>query len=97
MNVVDKEHENFVKWEDDRSMHARCIWKWWGSKYHKYPGFGSVVRLIALLQTSSASVERVFSQLKLIVGQIGQSALEDNFELRLMRRVNKEFFGTYNN
>ena len=98
LNVVDEEHdENFVKWEDDHSMHARCIWKWWGSKYHKYPGFGSVVRSIALLQTSSASVERVFSQLKLIVGQIGQSALEDNFELRLMRRVNKEFFGTYNN
>ena len=44
--------------------------------------------LVALVQPSSAQVERLFSQLKLIVGQIGVSGLEEGYEARTMTRVN---------
>ena len=41
-----------------------------------------------LVQPSSVEVERLFSQLKLIVGQIGVSGLEEGYEARTMTRVN---------
>ena len=47
------------------------------------------LRLVALVQPSSADVERLFSQLKLILDQIGVSGLEESYEARLMTRVNK--------
>ena len=40
-------------------------------------------------QVSSASVERIFSQLKLIIDTVGASALKDNLECRLFERINK--------
>jgi len=43
---------------------------------------------VALVQPSSAEVERLFSQLKLIVGQIGVSGLEEGYKARTMTRVN---------
>ena len=46
------------------------------------------MRLVALVQTSSASVERVFSQVKIIVDTIGEAALESTLETRLKQRVN---------
>ena len=46
-------------------------------------------RLVALVQVSSASVERVFSQVKLICETCGVSPLEETLETRLMERVNQ--------
>ena len=48
---------------------------------------GTFPRRPALLQPSSADVER-FSQLKLILEQIGVSGLEESYEGRTMTRVN---------
>ena len=45
--------------------------------------------LVVLVQTSSASVERVFSQVKFIVEAIGERGLEETLETRLMCRINK--------
>jgi hypothetical protein len=42
-----------------------------------------------LVQPSSAEVERLFSQLKLIVEQIGVRGLEEGYEARTMTRVNQ--------
>ena len=47
------------------------------------------LRLVALVQPSSAEVERLFSQLKLIVEQIGVRGLEEGYEARTMTRVNQ--------
>ncbi len=53
---------------------------------------GLAVRLVVLVQTSSASVEPVFvfSQVKIIVDTIGigELTLESTLETRLMQRVN---------
>jgi len=47
------------------------------------------LRLVALVQPSSAEVERLLSQLKLIVEQIGVGRLEERYEARTMTRVNQ--------
>ena len=41
-------------------------------------------------ETSSASIERVFSQVKRILASVGENILEDNLELRLLRRCCKK-------
>ena len=48
-----------------------------------------VARLVVLIPITSASVERVFSQVKYIIETIGESGLQETLELRLMERVNK--------
>ena len=75
-------------WRDDRIEKARRIWEWWKTYRHKFTYFSNAVRLVVLVQTSSASVERVFSQIKIIVDNIGECALESTLETRLMSRVN---------
>ena len=54
----------------------------------KVPHFSFAVRLLALMQPSSCAVERVFSQVKLIVEQTGSRSLEDLFLLRVFMRCN---------
>ena len=47
------------------------------------------MKLVPLIQTSSAFVERIFSQVQLITREIGEEGLRDNIETRVMKRVNK--------
>jgi hypothetical protein len=47
------------------------------------------VDLVVLFSTSSATVERLFSQLKYIVEAVGGKGLQDMIELRAMARCNK--------
>ena len=50
--------------------------------------WSKALRLVALVQPSSAEVERLFSQLKLILEQVSVSGLEEFHEGRTMTRVN---------
>ena len=75
---------------------ARRIWEWWRARLWKVNVFkywSKAARLVALVQTSSARIKRVFSQLKLILETIGFSALEKTVEGRLFTRVNKGQYG----
>ena len=47
------------------------------------------LRFVALVQTSSARIERAFSQLKFILEIIGYSASEKTVEARLFTPVNE--------
>ena len=76
-------------WQDDNAEYAHRIWKWWKSRKHKFVYFIKAIKLVALIQTSSASVERVFSQVKIIIDTVGSVAIKDNIEYRVMSRVNK--------
>ena len=76
-------------WKDDHIEVARRAWEWWRLHRDKFVYLSIAARLIVLVQVSSASVERVFSQLKLIIDAIGVSALKDNIECRLFERLNK--------
>ena len=78
-------------WKDDPIESARRIWEWWRAKKDDVRIRHLIVaaRLVALVQVSSASVERVFSQVKLICETCGVSPLEETLETRLMERVNQ--------
>ncbi len=77
------------KWRDDPLEKARRIFEWWRARYDRMPTWVHAVRLVALVQTSSAFVERVFSRMKLIIQTIGESSLEDTIESRLFVALNK--------
>ncbi|KAL3765855.1 hypothetical protein ACHAWO_006400 [Cyclotella atomus] len=77
-------------WKDDPIEKARRVWEWWRAN-HSNPGifyFAEAARLVALVQISSAAVERIFSQVKLICETTGDSPLEENLEVRLFERCN---------
>ena len=79
-------------WKDDPSERARRIWIWWRSRLQAksfLPSFRKAARLVVLVPPSSASAERAFSQLKLILEAIGSTPLEDNVETRMLIRCNK--------
>jgi hypothetical protein len=82
------------KWENDPSEKARRFWEWWVTRANdttKFFNFWSTaLRLVVLVQPSSAFVERVFSQIKLIIEQIGVSGLEVTVEARTMVRCNNK-------
>jgi hypothetical protein len=67
---------------------AGRIWKVSVFKYRSL-----ALRLVALVQTSSARIERVFSQLNLILETIGYSASEKTVEARLFTLVNEGQYG----
>ena len=68
------------KWENDPAEKARRIWEWWVTRANDTTKFfnfwPSALRLVVLVQPSSAFVKRVFSHIKLIIEQIGVSGLE---------------------
>ena len=59
------------------------------------PIFQEAVRIIAVTQVSSASVERVFSQLTFIRRAVGDNTLRDLMELRGYIRCNKGLTGQF--
>lgn len=92
--LVKKQQSNPEKyagqtWRDDPIEKARRVWEWWKTNHHKLTFISTAARLVVLVQTSSASVERVFSQVKFIVEAIGERGLEETLETRLMCRINK--------
>ena len=75
-------------WEDDPAERARRIWFWWRDHNPQFEDFATAVRLVGLVQVLSASVERLFSQLKLVVNAVGHSQLEETLEARLFVQEN---------
>lgn len=75
-------------WYDDRIKQSRRVWEWWRIKGIKSHYFFSAARLVAIVPLSSASVERVFSQVKFIIETVGINVLEETLETRVMERVN---------
>ena len=78
-------------WKNDKIETARRIWEWWrvrvrGVYLLKY--WPVALRLVALVQPSSAKMERIFSQLKLTLDSLGVSCLEKTVEARLFVREN---------
>jgi len=82
----------FDDWKKDPGERGRRIWIWWHRVHQIEKGsleaFWQVARSVVLNQASSASVERVFSQLNCICRTIGVGALDETVCARLMMRVN---------
>ena len=77
-------------WKDDPGEVSRRIYGWWTTMLIAKPTscqtFRTALRLVVLMQPSSASVERVFSQLNHIRRRCGYKMLEETLEVRLMLR-----------
>jgi hypothetical protein len=75
-------------WEENPKEQARRIWCWWKKNRDAVPAQWQVVRIIALLQISSAACERLFSALKAIIAAVGESASAVTLNARLIERSN---------
>ena len=95
LTVDDKPLESAVvhdNWQNDPAERARRIYHWWVTHItadrSKMFYFSEALRLIVLVQPSSAAVERVFSQLQYIRHICGDKMLADMLNLRLLLRCN---------
>jgi hypothetical protein len=81
---------NNVTWKDDPIKTARHVWEFWRVHRKNVAIFhiAKAARLIALVQISSASGERIFSQMKQIQDSCGDSMLEETFFGRVCERCN---------
>ena len=80
-------------WLDDPAEKGRRIWLWWRPRVNGVNWFRclpTVLRLVALVQPSSAAVERIFSKLKLILDACGNNMLEETLETRIFKMYNKQ-------
>ena len=75
----------------DYKEKCRMLDSFWSFEYAEFPAWTKLARNLQLLQPSSAFVERVFSQLKLILDRGGmEGALLDLIEGSLMLVVNSK-------
>jgi hypothetical protein len=83
---------NVGRWQDDPGERAVKIWEWWRIRFlsdeNDLPTFQQALRLVVLTQTSSCSVERVFSRLKMIRETCGDNVYEDMAEVRVLMQCN---------
>ena len=77
-------------WQLNPGEKARRIWEWWRARIRKSDElvfFKIAVRLVVLVQASSAAVERANSQLKRIFDVVGVAAPAETIEYRFFRAV----------
>ena len=85
------ENGDHLDWKDDPGERATRIWKWWKIRMidnDDFRFFREALRLVVLTQISSCSVERVFSQLKIMRDACQDNMLEDMVEVRMFCRCN---------
>jgi hypothetical protein len=81
-----------LDWKDDLIELARRIWEWWRDRVTLFKFWSLALRLVVLVQPSSAVMERYFSQLKRTLETIGYSALEKTVTARMLARENHGLF-----
>ena len=74
-NKLGNDHR--ITWREDDTEYSRRIREWWKTRVGKFPYHSLTLRLVVLTQTSSCSVERVFSHLSLIREISGENLKED--------------------
>ena len=87
------------KWRNDPAEKARRFWLRWREMCYptqQFPHFATAIRLVVLVQPSSAAIERCFSQLKLIVDETGCAILSDLLRLRMFMRCNRKAYEKLN-
>jgi hypothetical protein len=85
----------YTNWWDDPAERGRRIWLWWRIRVYEVEEFTHIplaLRLVALVQPSSCGIERVFSQLKLVLEACGDNVLESTLEGRLFERCTSTGF-----
>ena len=73
--------------EDDPAEVAQCIWEWWRIHFVKFTYFAKAIEFVVLVQVSSPPVERIFSQIRLIIQEIHSLGLHDNVVVHMMEHI----------
>ena len=78
-------------WRDDRGERARRYYAWCRVhlKQRRFTSWNKALTLVVVTQTSSASVERIFSVLKMIVDVCGIHMTGDTRRYRLFVQANQ--------
>ena len=81
-------------WRGVLGERAWKIWGWWQrfllNDNSRFLAYKATLRLCVLTQTSSCSVERVFSRLKMVRDTCGDRMYEDMLEIRMLLQCNGE-------
>ena len=82
-----------MDWKKDVNERARRIYNYWRmimneNRGDDIPRFCEALRLVVLVQASSAFVERIFSQLTFIRRIVGDRIEQETLELRAFIRCN---------
>lgn len=97
--MADDDFRN-MSWKNDAGERGRRVYEWWrvlmNEKKTSIPHFQKAIRLIVLMQPSSASCERVFSQLTFIRRIVGDRILGEMLELRALIRCNNNLRDDFN-
>ena len=78
-----------IDWKDDHGEKAHRIFEWWKVRIHDvkcFTHYKLALRLVVLTQTSSAYVERVFSQWQNIVDICGCQQKKEMVQCRIFSR-----------
>ena len=91
--IIENDFRNMSSWKNDAGgERARRVYEWWrmlmNEKKTLLPYFTEAIRLVVLTQPSSASCERVFSQLTYIRRIVGDNIVGEMLELRALLRCN---------
>ena len=78
---------NYLAKATDTSSGVKVI-DWWLQHKDELPNWSSAAQMIALVQPSSAAVERVFSMLKAPFGPQQDNSLQDYIESSLILQYN---------
>ena len=82
-DVAENDFRN-LSWKNDAGERGRRVYEWWrvlmNEKKTAIPYFQKAIRLVVLMQPSSAPCERVFSQLTFIRKTVGDNILGENLE-----------------
>jgi hypothetical protein len=92
-SAVEEPDEKIVKsaWLENPGEKSRRIWEWWVCRLrgrHDFVFFKQTIRLVVLVQPSSAIVERANSRLQRIIETVGETALADTYEYRMLVQLN---------
>ena len=97
---LDNNDYRMMNWTEDPGERARRIYEWWrivmNDNVEKLKHFCAAVKLVVLIQTSSASAERVYSQLNFLRHILGDKTIRDNLELRALIRCNRGLESDFN-
>jgi hypothetical protein len=77
---------------DNGAKVARRVWERWKAKGGRFTYLKDAVRLVVLVQVSSACVERVFLQLKRILESSQHEILHDILEIRMFEGINSKYY-----
>jgi hypothetical protein len=81
-----------ASWKSDGTEVAGQVWEWWKAKGGRFTYFKDAVRLVVLVQVSSASIERVFLQLKRILKSSQHEILHDILKIWMFERISSKYY-----